>query len=260
MVLGIDKAAKEKASRWGDRCCASTRPRPRCCRIENARLGLATNFRQVAPRPKRCKPAKGIREKPSFTVKPWWGDQTQQGGGGGSGADQVEARARQVSIKGNVAAEVDPAPAPEADDIHSSEPLANRGVQRALRDAYAESNPGEGPDPKRMEQGGYIIRRSSAIGRFLFGEYTVARWEASSIDSIYPPPPPEGAEVVGSFHTHPNNGIDWRDGSGFLHSASPQDWVEWGHGVDPHYIVSGSGIYRIGNDTQSYLGPLTKIF
>jgi hypothetical protein len=81
MVLGIDKAAKEKASRWGDRRCASARPRPRCCRIENARLGLATNFRQVAPRPKQRKPAEGIREMPSFMVKPWWGDQTQQGGG-----------------------------------------------------------------------------------------------------------------------------------------------------------------------------------
>jgi len=95
MTVGLQEAAKEKASWRGARqCvprarCASARPRPRCCRFENSRLGLATNFRQVAPRLKRCKPAEGIREMPSFTVKTRWTDQTQQGGGGGSGADRV---------------------------------------------------------------------------------------------------------------------------------------------------------------------------
>ena len=81
MVLAQPEAAKERVSTGNARRCASTRPRPRCCRFENARLGLATNFRQVAPRPKRCKPAEGIREMPSLTVESWWSDQTQQGGG-----------------------------------------------------------------------------------------------------------------------------------------------------------------------------------
>ncbi len=94
MVLGSHEAAKEEGLPRGDRrCslrarCASSRPRPRCCRSENSRLGLATNFRRLAPRPKLCKPAEGIREMPWFTVKSWWGDQTQQGGGFGDGPQE----------------------------------------------------------------------------------------------------------------------------------------------------------------------------
>jgi len=81
MVLAQQEATKERASTANARRCASSRPRPRCCRFENSRLGLATNFQQVAPRPKRCKPAEGIREMPWFTVESWWSDQTQQGDG-----------------------------------------------------------------------------------------------------------------------------------------------------------------------------------
>ena len=72
--------------RRGDRVCASARPGPRCCRSADSRLGLATNFGRLASRSRRCKPAEGIREMPSFTVESRWTDQTQQGGGSGGGS------------------------------------------------------------------------------------------------------------------------------------------------------------------------------
>ena len=87
MTVILQEAAKERTLSWdARRCsprarCASTRPRGGCCRFENSRLGLATSFRQVAPRPKRWTCAEGIREMPSFTAESRWGDQTQQGGG-----------------------------------------------------------------------------------------------------------------------------------------------------------------------------------
>lgn len=167
----------------------------------------------------------------------------QQGGG-----------QQQFKIRENGAASlVDPVPEPESGQMSGDEPLADPRVRKVLRDAYANSNPGEGDfyDPSRKEQGGYIIRRDSAVGRFLFGEYKVQWWEPVGPDYIYPDLPPDNENVVCSFHTHPNNG------AGYDPSASQADWTEWGHESTPHYIVSGSGVYRIGSDAQTYLGPMS---
>ena len=141
----------------------------------------------------------------------------------------------------------------------SSEPLANRGVRAGLRDAFYESGPGPGTDPNRHEQDGFIIRRSNPVVRFLFGEYRIERWDPGGVDWINEPDAPAGADVVGSFHTHPNYGADI-DGSAWRPSASPQAWFDWGDSTTPHYIISNSAVFRVGNGVQSSVGSCADVF
>ncbi len=65
--------------------------------------------------------------------------------------------------------------------------------------------------------------------------------------------------MVGSFHVHPNVGIDPRDGLAWLPSASPQDWFNWGNEPIPHYVVESANIYRIGGGVQTNIGKTQDI-
>jgi RHS repeat-associated protein len=150
------------------------------------------------------------------------------------------------------------APEPVAGDVDPAEPIANRQVRRGLLSAYEDSNPGSGTDSSRHEQGGYIIRRHNPLTRFLFGEYYVERLDPGSAARIAFSDPPDGVDVVGSFHTHPNNPSPG-DQLGWLHSASKTDWFNFGDGSVPHYIVSGTDVFRLQGGVQTDLGAIDRV-
>jgi hypothetical protein len=67
---------------------------------------------------------------PWFTVKTWWGDQTQQGGGGGSGEDQVRDLVTTKAMIGG--------------DTGSQSGAAPLGIDQATLDYYTEGTRLEG--------------------------------------------------------------------------------------------------------------------
>ena len=80
-------------------------------------------------------------------------------------AAESQGEGRQFRIKGDVAGIVDPPPDPEPGKIGDSEPIADPRVRKVLRDAYADSNPGDGDfyDPQRKEHGGYIFSSDHSV-------------------------------------------------------------------------------------------------
>ena len=122
-----------------------------------------------------------------------------------------------------------------------SELLAHPGVIAGIRRAFVESDVG-GWRPR--EQGGFLIR--DAHTRFI----TVIRLPASAHDSLRFPLCANGLFednlIVGSFHTHPNTGSEWRQ------EPSPQDILlskEYPETMGPHqFIVSREIFYHVNND------------
>ena len=93
-----------------------------------------------------------------------------------------------------------------------SELLADQSAVAGMRQAYVESDMG-GSRPQ--EQGGFLVRDVQT------GVIAVVRLPSSARDSpSYPICPNglyQGREIVGSFHTHPNTGKEWKQ------EPSPQD-------------------------------------
>ena len=113
------------------------------------------------------------------------------------------------------------------------EPLVNA----ELRKAYIDSHVGT---INATEQGGTIIRTPQKIFR-------VIRWPAGAAASVRPLQFPSGRigndKIVGSFHTHPNVGLGWRQ------EPSDAD-LRW-FGANPpsagnvHFVLSRDKIYVI---------------
>lgn len=122
-----------------------------------------------------------------------------------------------------------------------SELLDHSSVIVGLRQAFVESDVG-GLHP--TEQGGFLVRDAPT------GFITVIRLPSSARDSLSYPHCPngqyQGQDIVGSFHTHPNTGKEWRQ------EPSPQDIrlsKEYPETTGTHQIViSRDQVYRIDND------------
>ncbi len=119
--------------------------------------------------------------------------------------------------------------------------LALPSVIAGIRLAYADSDVG-GSRPR--EQGGFLVQD------FLSGFITVIRLPASARDSLSFPLCSngmyEGQRIVGSFHTHPNTGTEWRQ------EPSPQDILlsrEYPDTMGPHqFIISCEMFYHVSHD------------
>src|SRR5581483_2424279 len=89
--------------------------------------------------------------------------------------------------------------------------LDDSTVRAALRQAWADSAPGE---TGGHEEGGFVLRDAT-------GSIHVDRWPAGQTDGIVLPPRDGGrvggAEIVATFHTHPNTG------GGYLQEPSDTD-------------------------------------
>ena len=122
-----------------------------------------------------------------------------------------------------------------------TELLALPTVLAGLRQAYDESDVG-GSQP--IEQGGFLLRDSDS------GEVVVKRLPSSERDSLSYPlcsdGKYQGQEIVGSFHTHPNTGKEWRQ------EPSPQDIrlsKEFPETMGLHqFVMSRDMIYHIDNN------------
>jgi hypothetical protein len=81
--------------------------------------------------------------------------------------------------------------------------LNDPAVRAALRQAWTDSVPGLSGG---HEEGGFVLRDDSGI-------IHVGRWPAGETDGIMPPPHAScrvgSAEIVATFHTHPNTGSDY---------------------------------------------------
>ncbi len=121
-----------------------------------------------------------------------------------------------------------------------SELLASRSVISEMRQAYVASDVG-GLHP--TEQGGFLVRDAQA-------NFTAIRLPASASDSLSFPLCSnglfQGQEIVGSFHTHPNAGPEWRQ------EPSPQDIrlsKEYPETMGVHqFVISREDFYHIDND------------
>ena len=122
-----------------------------------------------------------------------------------------------------------------------SELLAHSSVIDGMRQAFVESDVG-GSNP--IEQGGFLVRDSPT------GFLTVIRLPSSARDSLSFPLCSDGQylgqEIIGSFHTHPNTGNEWRQ------EPSPQDIrlsKEYPETMGTHQVViSREKVYHIDND------------
>ena len=127
--------------------------------------------------------------------------------------------------------------------ISISELLAHPRVVAGMRQAYVESDVG-GSHPQ--EQGGFLVRDVQT------GFPTVTRLPSSAHDSLSYPLSPnglyQGQEIIGSFHTHPNTGKEWRQ------EPSPQDIrlsKEYPETMGLHqFVISREKIYVIDNGGQ----------
>jgi hypothetical protein len=125
---------------------------------------------------------------------------------------------------------------PSASDL-----LAHAGVIEGMRCAYEES--GVGTDSP-VEQGGFIVRDLTT------GTLDVVRLSAGGRHSLVYPLCPnrryEGKQIVGSFHTHPNTGPEWRQ------EPSMQDIrlsLEYPETMGAHqFVIARATIYHIDND------------
>ena len=123
----------------------------------------------------------------------------------------------------------------------ASELLGNAGVIDQLRRAFEES--GVGTD-RPIEQGGFIVRDPVS------GAVEVIRLPARERDSLAYPICADGShrgkQIVGSFHTHPNIGTDWRQEPSAQDIRLSQDYPDT---MGPHqFVIAREKIYHIDND------------
>ena len=130
-----------------------------------------------------------------------------------------------------------------SENISVRELLAHPSVVAGMRQAYVESDVG-GSQPQ--EQGGFLVRNIQT------GSPTVTRLPSSARDSLSYPLCPDGLyqgqQILGSYHTHPNTGKEWRQ------EPSPQDIrlsKEYPETMGLHqFVISRENIYDIDNDGQ----------
>lgn len=122
-----------------------------------------------------------------------------------------------------------------------TELLALPQVIAGFRQAYDDSDVG-GSQP--IEQGGFLVRDSHS------SEVVIKRLPSSERDSLSYPlcsdGKYQGQEIVGSFHTHPNTGKEWRQ------EPSPQDIrlsKQFPETMGPHqFVISSDTIYHVDNN------------
>ena len=141
-------------------------------------------------------------------------------------------------------------PAPTGNIDNSKNQIVDPTIRKAFEDAWNESNPGTGIDPNRHEQGGWIVQMPD-------GTIRIDRWKQGQAAGITPTDPPTDGKVIGSFHTHPNIGIDpvtgkeWNPRPSGERPGSTKGDVPWVLGDPnvraPHYVISESTIYMIDN-------------
>lgn len=135
----------------------------------------------------------------------------------------------------------------------ATELLGDVGVIDQLRRAYHESGVGT---HRPIEQGGFIVRDPAS------GVAKVIRLPARDRDSLAYPICADGMyqgrQIIGSFHTHPNTGTEWRQ------EPSAQDIrlsLDYSETMGPHqFVIAREKIYHIDNDgVVTEMGPTQQL-
>jgi len=118
-------------------------------------------------------------------------------------------------------------------------------VRFALRQTWQDSEPGISGG---HEEGGFVAQDST-------GSLSVIRWPKGAQNTIQVPPHPDGKigehEIVASFHTHPNTGIDFlQEPSETDKRAVRDDPNLKGAAYVGEFVISRGIIYLIAPDGQ----------
>jgi hypothetical protein len=110
-------------------------------------------------------------------------------------------------------------------------------VKRGMIQAKNDSNFGSA---EKHEEGGLILKDKN-------GNLSTQAWPAGETDRLIPPSHPDGGvgdkEIVGSYHTHPNIGSDYRQEP----SQADINWVVNNpkNAGNKHFVISEKKIYKI---------------
>lgn len=130
---------------------------------------------------------------------------------------------------------------------YAADPIENTNVKSALKKAATDSDIG---GAKPVEQGGWILRDPKT------GELSVERLPTGKQASVTWPIVKDGKrngkEIVGSFHTHPNVGSNWKQEPSDTDIQAVKKYPNT-FGKD-HYVISQDKIYHIENS-----GKMTEI-
>jgi proteasome lid subunit RPN8/RPN11 len=113
-------------------------------------------------------------------------------------------------------------------------------VYNALTEAWKESQPGL---TGGHEEGGFILRDEA-------GKMSVIRWPRGETDYIFMPPHADcritDKEIIGTFHTHPNTGLDYLQEPGEADRRAVRDDPDLkGVGYVGELVISQQAIYLI---------------
>ena len=119
--------------------------------------------------------------------------------------------------------------------------LGNAGVIDQLRRAFEESCVGT---DRAVEQGGFIVRDPASVA------IEVVRLPARNRDSfaysICADGMFHGKQIIGSFHTHPNIGAEWRPEPSLQDIRLSQDYPDT---MGPHqFVIASEKIYHIDRE------------
>jgi hypothetical protein len=117
--------------------------------------------------------------------------------------------------------------------------LSQSIVRAALKNAWLDSQPGT---ENRHEEGGFVVDST--------GDLKVVRWPRGGPDAIDVPTHTgckiEEAEIVASFHTHPNIGQDYLQEPGETDQRAVRDDPDLkGENYVGEFVVSHEVIYLI---------------
>lgn len=138
--------------------------------------------------------------------------------------------------------------------ISASDLLSDAGVVSALRRAYDESGVGSNHP---IEQGGFIVIDPDSH------RLDVVRLPTQGRDSFAFPICADGLyggrRIVGSFHTHPNTGAEWRQEPSVQDIRISQNYPET---MGMHqFVIAEGAIYHIDNDgVVTEMGPTSQLF
>lgn len=118
-------------------------------------------------------------------------------------------------------------------------------VRAMLKQAWDDSQPGV---TGGHEEGGFVLRDSA-------GNLSIVRWPKGKHNGIALPPHPAcrigGHDIVATFHTHPNTGIDYLQEPGETDKRAVRDDADLkGRIYEGEFVLSQETVYLISPDGQ----------
>jgi hypothetical protein len=129
-------------------------------------------------------------------------------------------------------------------------------IRVALRTAWLDSNPGI---VGGHEEGGFILRDSAGI-------LSVVRWPRGETNSIFLPSHAGckigDCEIIASFHTHPNTGLDYLQEPSETDKRAVRDDPDLkGAFYVGELVISNERIYQIAQDGRvTEIAETTRLF